>query len=360
MSQRPESPKPGPSSQQRIIRLQFRHLGNSGLEVSEIGLGANSFGEPRKRDRAESQAIIHAAIDHGINFVDTSNVYASGVSEEFIGHALKGRRADMLVGTKFGSMRRQGPNNFGGSRNFVMRSVEDSLRRLQTDYIDVYMIHRPDTRMPMEETLRALDDLVRQGKVRYTAGCNFESWRFVDAYHTAKSNDLETFAAAQFGYSMMDRSAEAEMIPACRQLKVAVIPYLPLAAGMLTGKVDASGTPPPETRLDIEKGTAEKWITPANLALINKLENWAKERDHSVLELAFAWLLAEPIVATVIAGASSPEQVAQNAAAGSWQLTLEERAEVTAILDANPPENSGPYYSSAAYFREPTQMAPRG
>ena len=338
--------------------MRFRHLGNSGLEVSEIGLGANSFGEPRKRDRRESEAIVHSAIDNGINFIDTSNVYAQGRSEEFIGGALKGRRSDMLIATKFGSMRRQGPNNFGGSRKFIMRSVEESLRRLQTDYIDVYMIHRPDPRMPMEETLRALDDLVRQGKVLYTAGCNFEAWRFVDAYRTSTANGLESFAASQFGYSMLARRAEAEMIPACRQLGVAVIPYLPLAAGMLTGKVDTSGSAPPGTRLDIEKPTAEKWITPRNLALVNMLGNWAKERGHSVLELAFAWLLAEPIVATVIAGASSPAQVAQNAAAAEWQLTPGERADLHAILDANPPDNSGPYYSSAAYFQQPTKMAP--
>jgi aryl-alcohol dehydrogenase-like predicted oxidoreductase len=338
--------------------LRFRHLGKSGLEVSEIGLGANSFGEPGKRDRRESESIVHAAIDHGINFIDTSNVYAKGVSEEFIGHALKGRRADMLIGTKFGSMRRQGPNNFGGSRNFIVRSVEESLTRLQTDYIDVYMIHRPDPRMPMEETLRALDDLVRQGKVLYTAGCNFEAWRFVNGYWTSKANGLESFAASQFAYSMMARRAESEMIPACRQLGVAVIPYLPLAAGMLTGKVSASGSVPPGTRLDMEKSMSERWITPRNLALLKMLSNWANERGHTVLQLAFAWLLADPIVATVIAGASSPEQVAQNAAAAEWQLTPEERADVTAILDENPPVNSGDYYSSAAYFREPTKMAP--
>jgi len=146
--------------------MNYRHLGKSGLEVSEIGLGANSFGMPGRRDRPESAAIIHAAIDNGINFIDTSNVYATGLSEEYIGQALKDRRDEMLIGTKFGSMRRQGPNNFGGSRDFVMRSVEESLQRLQTDYIDVYMIHRPDPRMPIEETLRALDDLIRSGKIR--------------------------------------------------------------------------------------------------------------------------------------------------------------------------------------------------
>ena len=339
--------------------MQYRHLGNSGLEVSEIGLGANSFGEPGRRDRAEAAAIIHAAIDHGINFIDTSNVYAQGVSEQYIGDALKGRRCEMLIGTKFGSMRRQGPNNFGGSRKFIMRSVEESLQRLQTDYIDVYMIHRPDPRMPMEETLRALDDLVKQGKILYTAGCNFESWRFVDGFWTSKANNLVSFSASQFAYSMMSRSAESEMIPACRALGVAVIPYLPLAAGLLSGKISGDGLPPAGTRLAIEQQSSERWITPQNLKIVSLLDNWANERGHSVLELAFAWLLAEPIVSTVIAGASSPEQIQQNASAAEWKITSEERQEVTAILDANPPENAGPYYSTAGYFYEPTADPPK-
>jgi len=339
--------------------MQYRHLGNSGLEVSEIGLGANSFGEPGRRDRAEAEAIIHAAIDHGINFIDTSNVYAQGVSEQYIGHALKGRRGEMLIGTKFGSMRRQGPNNFGGSRKFIMRSVEESLQRLQTDYIDVYMIHRPDPRMPMEETLRALDDLVKQGKILYTAGCNFESWRFVDGLWRSKANNLVSFSASQFAYSMMARSAESEMIPACRALGVAVIPYLPLAAGLLSGKISGDGLPPAGTRLAIEQQSSERWITPQNLKLVSLLDNWANERGHSVLELAFAWLLAEPIVSTVIAGASSPEQIRQNASAAEWKITSEERQEVTVILDTSPPENAGPYYSTAGYFYEPTAEPPK-
>ncbi|MDG0868098.1 aldo/keto reductase [Candidatus Lucifugimonas marina] len=339
--------------------MKYRHLGNSGLEVSEIGLGANSFGMPGRRDRPESEAIVHSAIDHGINFIDTSNVYASGLSEEYIGHALKGRRDEMLIGTKFGSMRRQGPNNFGGSRNFVMRSVEESLSRLQTDYIDVYMIHRPDPRMPIEETLRALDDLVRDGKVRYTAGCNFEAWRLVNAEWTNRKNGFVGLTSSQFAYSMMTRAAEEEMIPACRELGLSVVPYLPLAAGMLSGKVNASGSAPEGTRLSIETGMGDRWITPRNIELVGLLDGWARERGHSVLELAFAWLLAEPIVATVIAGASSPEQIATNAAAAEWVLSADERAEVTAILDANPPDGAGDYYSAAGYFREETQEAPR-
>ena len=339
--------------------MNYRHLGTSGLEVSEIGLGANSFGMPDRRDRPESEAIVHAAIDNGINFIDTSNVYATGLSEEYIGHALKGRRDEMLVGTKFGSMRRQGPNNFGGSRNFVMRSVEESLQRLQTDYIDVYMIHRPDTRMPIDETLRALDDLVRDGKVRYTAGCNFEAWRITNAQWTNRQNGLTPLAASQFAYSMMTRAAEREMIPACRELGISVIPYLPLAAGLLSGKFNDTGIAPEGTRLAIETGMGNRWITPKNLEIVRLLNEWANERGHTALELAFAWLLAEPIVATVIAGASSPAQIESNAKAANWKLTQNERAEVTGILDANPPENAGDYYSAAPYFNEPTLEVPK-
>lgn len=339
--------------------MNYRHLGTSGLEVSEIGLGANSFGMPDRRDRPESEAIVHAAIDNGINFIDTSNVYATGLSEEYIGHALKGRRDEMLVGTKFGSMRRQGPNNFGGSRNFVMRSVEESLQRLQTDYIDVYMIHRPDTRMPIDETLRALDDLVRDGKVRYTAGCNFEAWRITNAQWTNRQNGLTPLAASQFAYSMMTRAAEREMIPACRELGISVIPYLPLAAGLLSGKFNDTGIAPEGTRLAIETGMGNRWITPKNLEIVRLLNEWANERGHTALELAFAWLLAEPIVATVIAGASSPAQIESNAKAANWKLTQNERSEVTGILDANPPENAGDYYSAAPYFNEPTLEVPK-
>ena len=216
--------------------MRYRHLGNSGLEVSETGLGANSFGEPGRRDYAESRAIVHAAIDHGINFIDTSNVYAQGVSEEYIGRALEGRRHEMLIGTKFGSMRDYGPNLFGGGRKFVMDSIEGSLRRLRTDYIDLYMIHRPDPRLPIAETLRAMDDIVRQGKALYIGVCNFESWRMVDAVWTSKANGMTGIISSQFEYSMLHRASEAEMLPACRQHSVGVMPYLPLAAGFLDGQ----------------------------------------------------------------------------------------------------------------------------
>lgn len=336
--------------------MRYRHLGNSGLEVSETGLGANSFGEPGRRDYSESKAIIHAAIDHGINFIDTSNVYAQGVSEEYIGRALEGRRHEMLIGTKFGSKRNHGPNMFGGGRKFVMDAVEDSLRRLRTDYIDLYMIHRPDTRVPLEETLRAMDDIVRQGKALYIGVCNFESWRMVDAVWTSRANGMTRIISSQFEYSMLHRGSEAEMLPACRQHGVGVMPYLPLAAGFLTGKVDVSGVAPTGTRLALDANQSGRWITEKNLLAISALQDWAQQHGKTLLDLAFAWLLADPIVGTVIAGASSPEQIAQNAATSNWQLTAEERDEVTAILDAYPIDGAKTYYSVAGYFGEQVEV----
>ncbi len=336
--------------------MRYRHLGNSGLEVSETGLGANSFGEPGRRDYSESRDIVHAAIDHGINFVDTSNVYAQGLSEEYIGRALEGRRHEMLIGTKFGSMRNYGPNLFGGGRKFVMDSIEGSLMRLRTDYIDLYMIHRPDPRLPIEETLRAMDDLVRQGKALYIGVCNFEAWRMVDAVWTSKHGGMTLIISSQFEYSVLHRGSEAEMLPACRRHGVGVMPYLPLAAGFLTGKVGAGGIPPAGTRLALDDGQAGRWITEENLRVIGKLQDWAGERGKSLVDLAFAWLLADPVVGTVIAGASSPDQVSQNANASSWQLTQAERDEVTYILDTQPPDATRTYYSVAGYFGEQVEV----
>lgn len=336
--------------------MRYRHLGDSGLEVSEIGLGANSFGEPGRRDAAESAAIIHAAIAHGINFVDTSNVYADGLSEDYIGRALRGRRHEMLIGTKFGSKRRNGPNLFGGSRKFVFDSVEASLTRLQADYIDLYMIHRPDPRMPLEETLRAMDDLVRVGKVRYIGCCNFEAWRMVDGLWTSRKRNLARFVSSQFGYSMLNRSAEREMTPACRKLGVGIIPYLPLAAGFLTGKVRRGSPPLVGTRLGFDRNASARWLTDQNFALLQELEAYAVQQGRTMVGLAFAWLLASPAVGTVIAGASSPEQIAQNAAAADWQMTPEEKGEVDSILDSAPARPRDTYFSVADYFEVQTEV----
>ncbi len=334
--------------------MRYRHLGRSGLEVSEVGLGANSFGEPNRTTYDQAEKIIDEAIDCGVNFIDTSNVYAQGVSEGFIGKALKNRRGRMLIGTKFGSRREHGPNLFGGSRKFVMNSVEASLERLQTDYIDLYMIHRPDTRMPLEETLQALDDLVHAGKVRYVGGCNFAAWRITHGHWISKHNNWTPMVSSQFAYSLLNRSAEKEMIPACRKLGLGVIPYLPLAAGMLTGKVNADGSVPADSRLGLNQNTAAQWTTPQNLKLVGALTDYAQQHGKTILDLAIAWLLSEPQVSTVISGASRPGQVTANAAAADWQLSENQRAEVSDILDRIPSSEPDSYYSRAAYFDQPT------
>ena len=336
--------------------MRYRHLGNSGLELSEAGLGANRFGEPGYESYSDVEPVVHAALDNGINFIDTSNVYGRGASESLIGRAIKGRRNQVVIGTKFGSMREYGPNLFGGSRTFIINSVEDSLRRLQTDWIDLYMIHRPDPRLPLAETIRAMDDLVRSGKVRYIGCCNFEAWRMVSGLWASDAATLERFASSQFEYSMLNRSAEAEMLPACRLHGVGVLPYLPLGAGMLTGKATRESAPPAASRLGSGWGSGSKWLTDANYNLVDDLTNWARQRDHTILDLAFAWLLAEPVVTSVIAGATSAEQIAQNVAASAWQLTPEERSEVDAILESHSVDAGRIYYSVAGYFAEQVEL----
>lgn len=335
--------------------MRYRHLGASGLEVSEIGLGANSFGEPNRQNEAESAAIVHAALDHGINFVDTSNVYASGRSEEYIGRALRGRRHEMLIGTKFGSKRLDGPNRYGGSRQFVLDSIEASLRRLKTDYIDLYMIHRPDPRMPLEETLRALDDLVHAGKVRYIGCCNFEAWRMVDGIGIAEESSLTKFVSSQFEYSLLNRSSEREMVPACQRFGIGVVPYLPLAAGLLTGKVDRRSGPPSGSRLSMDRNAAGRWLNEDHVAAAERVRDFALELGRTPVTLALGWLLTNRQVSTVIAGATSPAQVAQNAAASEVTLTPEERSRLESLVGDLPFGPGKSYFSVAGYFSAPTR-----
>ncbi len=329
--------------------LRYRHLGSSGLEVSETGLGTNSFG--MRLGAEESAAIVRAAIDSGVTFIDTSRVYAEGLSEEYIGRALDaGLRRDAVICTKFGSMREYGPNKFGGGRKHVIESVEGSLQRLRTDYIDVYMMHRPDPRLPTEEVLRTMDDLVRQGKVRYIGTCNTPAWWLAEMVWTCRANGFEPMVSTSFEYSLVSRSAEEEMIPACRKLGVGVIPYWPLAQGLLTGKYARGQSAPAGTRFEAEPTTADKRMTGANLDLVDELRAFAEGQGRALGELAFAWLLSKEETATVIAGASSPDQARQNAAASEWTLTADEVGEVERILAAHPRRPGESYYSIADYF----------
>lgn len=307
--------------------MKYRQLGKTGLQVSSIGLGTNNFGN--RVDQKGASLIIDHALDVGINMIDTSNSYGGGYSEKYIGEALKGKREKAIIATKVSSRIAEGPNNAGNSRKHIMAAIEVSLKRLQTDYIDLYQIHWIDENTPIEETLGALDDLVHQGKIRYIGCSNFAAWQVCEAIWIAKTKDLESFASIQPRYSIMDRAIEEEMIPLCSQYGVGILPYYPLANGFLTGKYKRSQEAPKGTRLsEDDRGM----FTDNNFDLLEKLEQFCIERKHSVLELAFSWLLAKPEISSVIAGATKVEQVIQNSRAVEWQLSSQDLEALGLIL----------------------------
>ena len=307
--------------------MQYRQLGSSGLQVSAVGLGANNFGG--RLDAGRTKTVVHAALDAGVNMIDTSNSYGGGYSEEFIGKALKGRRYEAVIATKVSSRISEGPNNAGNSRKHILDQVDVSLQKLRTDYIDLYQIHWWDPNTPIEETLRALDDLIRVGKVRYTGCSNFAAWQVCESHWTTKTLGINGFSSVQPRYSMLYRQPEEEMIPFCEKYNIGILPFYPLENGFLTGKY-RRGQPAPEgTRLsENDRGT----LTGRNFDILERLEVFASERSHTILELAFAWLLANPMVSSVIAGATRPEQVEGNAASADWSLTDEDVEEVNTIL----------------------------
>ena len=307
--------------------MKYRKLGGSGLEVSEFGLGTNNFG-PRL-DFESSNRVISQCIDSGINLIDTSNSYGATVSEEYIGRSLTGRRDSVVLATKVSSRMSEGPNQAGNSRIHIMDQIEGSLSRLQTDYIDLYQIHWWDDDTPIEETLRVLDDLVRDGKIRYFGCSNFSSWQVCEAVWTSRSVGISSFVSVQPHYSMMERSIESELLPFCQKYDVGVLPYYPLANGFLTGKYRRGEDIPEGTRLGVnDRGM----FTEENFDLIEKLDSFSSKRGKTVLDLAFAWLLARGEISSVIAGATSAEQVVSNAATAEFTLTNEEYDEVTSIL----------------------------
>ena len=309
--------------------MEYRQLGKSGLQVSEIGLGTNNFG--RRLDAEASAVVIDHALDVGINLIDTSNSYGRGTSEEYIGRALKGKRAQAIIATKVSSRMGEGPNLAGNSRQHIVREVENSLRRLDTDYIDLYQIHWWDDNTPIEETLRTLDDLISQGKVRYLGNSNFKAWQACEAAWAAKSIGTAPFVSAQPKYSMLDREIEDELVPFCMKYGLGILPYYPLANGFLTGKYRRGQAPPEGARLSAnDRGM----FSDANYDILEGLECFAQQSDHTVLDLAFAWLLANSGVSSVIAGATSAAQIIANAKTSGWQLTPEEMDKVNQILNA--------------------------
>ncbi len=298
--------------------MRYRQLGSSGLTVSAVGLGCNNFGGSfgAKLRLDETKAVVNAAIDCGITLLDTANTYGDkGGSESLLGEALAGHRDEVVLATKFGSDMGEGPGVARASRWYVRRAVEDSLRRLRTDRIDLYQLHRPDGITPIEETLAALDELVREGKVLYVGSSNFAAWQVTEAEWVARRDSRSRFVSAQNHYSLLERSAERELLPACEQAGVGMLPFFPLANGLLTGKYRRDQQRPSGTRMDGRDITASQWDR------IESLADFAEKRSHSLLELAFAGLLASPVVSSVIAGATSPEQVRSNSVAGDWQLS---------------------------------------
>ena len=314
--------------------MRYRALGNSGLVVSVAGLGCNNFG--RRLDVAATRAVVDAAIDSGITLLDTADIYGgAGQSEEILGEVLEGRWDQVVLATKFGS---QGADmGYGpaagakGGRAYIRRAVEQSLRRLRTDHIDLYQIHTPDPHTPIEETLSALDDLVTQGKVRYIGNSNFTGWMIADADWTSRNEHLSRFVSAQNNYSLLERRVEHEVTPACSQFGLGMLPYFPLASGLLTGKYKRGEAPAEGTRLAAWGPRGAQALNDKNFDRLEKLSSWAEERGHDMLELAFAWLLGHPVVSSVIAGATKPEQVAANAATAGWRLTPQEVEEVTKL-----------------------------
>lgn len=322
--------------------MKYRNLGKSGLKVSEIGLGTLEFGG--RLNEQDSISVIDHALDMGVNFIDTADVYGGGRSEEIVGKALKGKRSTAVVATKFGISTGEGPNDYGGSRSHIMNAIDASLRRLATDYIDLYYIHWPDPSTPIEETLRTLDGLVRSGKVRYAACSNFAGWQLCEALWTSKANNLEPFVGVQARYNLLDRGIESELVPCCRTYGIGVIPWGPLAEGFLTGKYQRGKPPPAGTRLGSPRAGPPprsspagmpgrprapiSVLTDANFDRLEALQRFATDRGHTVGELAVAWLLSHPWLSSVIGGVTNSKQVSANVASADWVLTDEERAEL--------------------------------
>jgi aryl-alcohol dehydrogenase-like predicted oxidoreductase len=308
--------------------LETRQLGDGVLQLTVVGIGCNNFG--RRLDAEGAANVVRAALDEGITFFDTADIYGAGQSEEMLGAALRGRRAAAIIATKFG-MEMPVEGHRGASRRWIRVAVEDSLRRLGTDWIDLYQLHTPDPQTPIDETLETLTELVNEGKIRCAGSSNLAGWQIADADWTARSRGLTRFVSAQNAYSLLDRAVEEEVIPACAHFKVGLIPYSPLANGMLTGKHRRGQPPAPGTRLAIAPTTAARWLTDRNFDIVEAVERFAHERNVSLLDVAIGWLAAQPQVVSVIAGAMSADQVRANAHAGRWRPSVADLEELDRI-----------------------------
>ena len=310
--------------------MKQRTIGNTGIKVSALGLGCNNFG--LRIDEDASRAVIHKALDLGITFWDTADVYGKrGGSETCLGKYLGPRRKDIFLASKFGSPMSDDGTQRGASRKYIMSAVEASLKRLQTDWIDLYQLHHYDPKTPLEETMRALDDLVKQGKVRYLGFSTLVGWPFVDMQWTARQLGTTPLTCCESEYSILKRGAERDLIPAMLKHGAQLLPYYPLAGGFLTGKYKRNEALPAGARITKGERYQGMFISDTNWTILEMLEAFCAARKHTLLELAFAWLLAQPVIATVIAGATKPEQLEANIRAIEWELTPEEVAEVNEI-----------------------------
>ena len=309
-----------------MSNVSTRPLGHSGIQVSVVGLGANNFG--RRLDQAQTRAVLDAAIEAGITFVDTADRYGDTLSEQYIGEALNGRRDKVVLATKFGLDLGDGWEGARGSAAYIRHALENSLRRLQTDVIDVYWYHRPDGVTPIQETLQALDEQVKAGKVRAIGASNFSAKQIQEADDAARADGLTRFTAIQNEYSLLEREAEADVLPLCERLDIAFIPYFPLASGLLTGKYKRGQAAPEGARLSGREQIAsdEQWQT------VEQLTDYARERGLSLTQVAIGALLAQPAVASVIAGATKPEQIEANAAAAAWNPSADDLSALRRLL----------------------------
>jgi aryl-alcohol dehydrogenase-like predicted oxidoreductase len=318
--------------------MRYQSIGSSDLFVSRVGLGCNNFG--KRTDLDGTRAVVDAAFDAGITLFDTADIYGGqGASERLLGEVLQGRRDEIVLATKFGEhgypMGYPGSSGPMGGRSYIRRAIEGSLRRLRTDYIDLYQLHRPDPATPIEETVTALDELVQEGKVRYLGHSNLAGWQIAEVAHLTAERGLSPFISAQNHWSLLDRGAETEIVPAARHYGLGVLPYYPLANGLLTGKVRRGTDLPAGSRL----AEIPDYVTEERLDQVEALASWGKENDRSLLEIGIAVLGGQPGCASVIAGATGPEQVLANAATSDWVPTTSELAEIDKIT---PPPSSIP------------------
>ena len=310
--------------------MEYRNLGSSGLRVSLVGLGCNNFG--MRLDLEQTRAVVDRAFDLGITLFDTADMYGGrGGSETQLGKILGHRRKDIVLASKFGMAMSDDGTKIGASRRYIMSAVEDSLRRLKTDWIDLYQLHQPDPLTPLDETMQALDDLVTQGKIRYIGCSNLPSWQVVESQWISKSMGLNRFVSCQDEYNILNRNVEAELIPAMQKYGCGLLPYFPLASGLLTGKYKRTEMPEGARLTDMPTFANRVYLTDENFDIVDNLNKFANKTGHSILELAFGWMASRPTTASIIAGATKPEQIDANVAAVNWVLSQSEIDEVNKI-----------------------------